>query len=144
MYHPRFKGSHYEMGQKMGNIFKNCNAQFPLNLDSFQKEFRKESGKLLKQYFPEAAEEIKGITDITGYDNELFTSWMMCMGCCLYNLEDVNCAEVRGCTAFSFRHDGRVYHGRDNDLPVFLKKVRKAYFTSRKIRTVFFLIHPHS
>ena len=80
MYHPRFKGNHYVMGQKMGNIFKKNNAEFPIKLDSFQTQFGKESGRLLKEYFPEGAEEIKGITDVLGYDNELFTSWMMCMG----------------------------------------------------------------
>ena len=84
MYHPRFKGNHYEMGQKMGNIFKRYHAQFPIKLDPFQIKFGKESGILLKQYFPEAAAEVKGITDSIGYDYELFTSWMMCMGCLSY------------------------------------------------------------
>ena len=48
MYHPRFKGNHYEMGQKMGNIFKRHHAQFPIKLDPFQIKFGKESGILLK------------------------------------------------------------------------------------------------
>ncbi len=96
MYHPRLKGSHYDMGKKMGIIFKTGNVHFPIRLDSFQKKYGKESGYLLQKYFPEAAEEIKGITDVTGYDNEIFTSWMMCMGCCLYNLEETNSVEVRG------------------------------------------------
>jgi hypothetical protein len=74
MYHPRFKGNHYVMGQKMGSIFIKCNAQFPIKLDPFQTEFGRESGKLLKQFFPEATEEIKGITDVMGIDNELFIS----------------------------------------------------------------------
>ena len=65
------------MGLKMGNILKKCNVQFPIKLDPFQTEFGKESGKMLKQFFPEASAEIKGITDVIGYDNELFTSWMM-------------------------------------------------------------------
>jgi predicted choloylglycine hydrolase len=115
------------MGQKMGNIFKKCKAQFPINLDSFQIKFGRESGKVLKQYFPEAAEEIKGITDVIGYDNELFTSWMMCMGCCL-DIHDGNSVEVRGCTAFSFVHNDRVYYGRDNDLPPFLEKISKSVY----------------
>ncbi len=127
MYHPRFKGNHYEMGLKMGNIFKKYNARFPIKLDPFQIKFGKESGLLLKKFFPEAAAEIKGITDVTGYDNELFTSWMMCMGCCL-DLHEGNCIETRGCTAFSFIHNGQVYYARDNDLPPFLKKVSKSVY----------------
>lgn len=120
MYHPRLKGEPYAMGQKMGNIFKRNNVQFPIRLDAFQKQFGRASGALLKQHFPEAAAEIKGITDVTGDDNDLFTSWMMCMGCCLY--EDENPSEVRGCTAFGFEHNGQLYYGRDNDLPPVLKK----------------------
>jgi predicted choloylglycine hydrolase len=115
------------MGQKMGAIFKQANAQFPIKLDSFQKKYGKESGKLLKKYFPEAAEEIRGITDTIGYDNELFTSWMMCMGCCLYT-SDVESVEVRGCTAFAFTAKGQIIYGRTNDLPPFFKQVSKSVF----------------
>ena len=122
MYHPRFKGKHYDMGLKFGNILKNANIEFPIQLDTFQSDFGKKSGILLKSYFPEGAEEIRGITDVIGVDNEMFTSWMMCMGCCMYNLEDQSNIEVRGCTAFSFEHNGKVFYGRDNDLPPFLKK----------------------
>jgi predicted choloylglycine hydrolase len=127
MYHPRFKGNHYLMGLKMGNVIKKAKAQFPIKLDEFQKEFGKESGILLNKFFPEAASEIKGITDTIGYDNELFTSWMMCMGCCL-DIDYGDCVEVRGCTAFSFTHGGNVYYGRDNDLPPFLKTVSKSVY----------------
>lgn len=115
------------MGRKMGNIFKRYGAQFSITLDSFQTDFGKKSGRILKQYYPEAAAEILGITDTIEYDNELFTSWMMCMGCC-HTIDEGNCVEVRGCTAFSFIHNGQVYYGRDNDLPPFLKKVSKSIY----------------
>lgn len=69
------------MGQKMGNIFKKYNTKFPIKLDPFQTRSGKESTRLLKQFFPEAADEIKGITDVLGINNEVFASWMMCMGC---------------------------------------------------------------
>ncbi len=139
MYHPRFKGNHYEMGKKMGKIFKNENVQFPIKLDSLQTEYGRESGKLLKKYFPEAAEEIKGITDVIGYDNEQFTSWLMCMGCCMYNLEESNSVEVRGCTAFSFTHNGGIFYGRDNDLPPFLKKPSKSVYYKPENKNSFIL-----
>ena len=83
MYHPRLRGTHYEMGQKMGNIFRKNKAKFPILLDSFQVKFGSESVLLLKEYFPEAVEEIRGITDVIEYDKDLFAAWMMCMGCCL-------------------------------------------------------------
>lgn len=138
MYHPRLKGTPYAMGQKMGAIFKKANARFPIHLDAFQTEFGKASGRLLKQHFPEAAEEIRGVTDVIGYDNELFTAWMMCMGCCL-DFDEADCVESRGCTAFSFVHNGQVFSARDNDLPPFLKTVSKSvlYQPENKNRFIF-------
>ncbi|MGE5680435.1 MAG: C45 family autoproteolytic acyltransferase/hydrolase, partial [Bacillota bacterium] len=128
MYHPRLKGSHYDMGRKMGTIFISCNAQFPIRLDKFQMEFGRESRRLLKEFFPGAAEEIRGITDVIGYDTEIFTSWMMCMGCCMYNIDEYVSVEVKGCTAFSFMRNGKVYYARNNDLPPFLKGVCKSEY----------------
>lgn len=61
MYHLRFKGSHYEMGVKRGNIFNKCGVTFPLNMDKFQLSHGVESEKILKEYFPEVCEEVKGI-----------------------------------------------------------------------------------
>lgn len=138
MYHPRFKGKHYDIGKKMGNIFKRADANFPINLDSFQKEFGRESALLLKKFFPEVVEEIRGITDVIAYDNEIFTSWLLCMGCCL-DIDNGNCVEVRGCTAFSFVKNGNVYYGRDNDLPPFLKKVSKNIYYKPENKNSFIL-----
>ena len=137
MYHPRLKGQHYEMGRKMGNIFKRYNAEFPIKLDPFQTEFGKKSGILLKHYFPEAAAEIKGVTEVIGFDNETFTSWMMCMGCC-HTLNDADNVEIRGCTAFSLVCDDKIYHGRNNDLPPFLRKISKSiyYQPENKLRFI--------
>ena len=127
MYHPRFSGNHYEMGRKMGNILRRNNAQFPIKLDPFQIKHGRECTELLKKHFPEAADEIQGVTDTIGYDNDLFTSWMMCMGSCL-DIENGDCVEARGCTAFSFTHNDQFYHARNNDLPPFLKKISKSVF----------------
>lgn len=138
MYHPRFKGQPYEMGRKLGIIFKKTNVKFPINLDPFQIEFGKKSGKLLQKYFPEAVSEIKGITDVIELDNELFTSWMMCMGSCL-EISNGSSIEVRGCTAFSFIHNGKVIHGRDNDLPPFLKQVSKSIYYQPENKLKFIL-----
>ncbi|MBN1382257.1 MAG: acyl-CoA--6-aminopenicillanic acid acyl-transferase [Deltaproteobacteria bacterium] len=127
MYHPRFCGNHYEMGRKLGNIFRKNKAQFPIKLDPFQINHGKKCGKLLKKHFPEAAEEIQGVTDAIKYDNNIFTSWLMCMGSCL-DIENEDCVEVRGCTAFSFTHIDQIYHARDNDLPPFLKEMSKSIY----------------
>lgn len=126
MYHLRLKGDHYQMGVKRGMIFKRNNISFPLHLDSFQLEHGTKSEKLLKEFFPEVCEEIRGVCDTIGADYATFVSWMLCMGCCMYNLQDNIPVEIRGCTAFAYSKDGRVIYGRNNDLPPYLKDGSKS------------------
>lgn len=125
MYHLRLKGEHYQMGVKRGNIFKRSKIYFPLKLDDFQIEHGKRSEEILRAYFPEVCEEIRGVSDTVGADYISFASWMLCMGCCMYNLEE-NVPEIRGCTAFAYSKGGRVIYGRNNDLPPYLRDGSKS------------------
>ena len=132
------ENSPYEMGQKTGEFFKRNDAKFPIKLNDFQKKHGKESIKLLAKYFPEAIEEIKGITDKISHDFELFASWMMCMGCYLIIRKNHN-VEVRGCTAFSFIYNDAIFYGRDNDLPPYLENVSKSIFYQPQNKNKFIL-----
>ena len=148
MYHLRCKGSYYGMGVKRGKIFNRSGISFPLELDEFQLAHGKESEKILQEFFPEVCEEIRGVADTIGADYLQFASWMLCMGCCMYNLERNIPVEVRGCTAFACvvnentgaegtegvnqtaevrakrkeQTGARVIYGRNNDLPPYLRK----------------------
>lgn len=126
MYHLRLKGGHYQMGVKRGKIFQKSNIIFPLRLDEFQIEHGRKSEGILKEFFPEVCEEIKGVCDTIGVSYQWFVSWMLCMGCCMYNLEDNIPVEIRGCTAFAYFKDNRVIYGRNNDLPPYLKSGSKS------------------
>lgn len=126
MYHSRLKGNYYEMGVKRGNIFKRRGISFPLQLDNFQLEHGKQSEKILRTFFPEVCEEIRGVSDTIGAEYLPFASWMLCMGCCMYNLEYNIPVEIRGCTAFAYSRDGRIIYGRNNDLPPFLRDGSKS------------------
>ena len=126
MYHLRFKGNHYDIGVKRGKIFKKCNIIFPLNMDNFQMNHGIESEKILQKYFKEVCEEIKGLTDTIGVDYYKFASWLLAMGCCMYNLENNFPLEVRGCTAFAINYKNHIYYGRNNDLPPYLKDGAKS------------------
>lgn len=126
MHHLRLKGGHYEMGVKRGRIFQRCNISFPLHLDYFQKEHGKQSEKILQAFYPEVCEEIKGVSDTIGADYISFASWMLCMGCCMYNLEQNIPVEVRGCTAFAYVRNGNIIYGRNNDLPPYLRQGSKS------------------
>ncbi|MBN2040861.1 MAG: linear amide C-N hydrolase [Spirochaetes bacterium] len=115
MYHPRFKGSHYEIGLKFGSRLKKyrINVDKIIKLDNFQTDFGIKSEKVLAKVFPEVCDEIRGLTDGLNYPYEKFASWLLCMSCCY---------DPKGCTAFSFKHNNKIYYGRNNDLPPFLKK----------------------
>ncbi len=126
MYHLKLKGDHYEMGVKRGRIFKKCQVSFPLHLDGFQLEHGERSEAALRKYFPEVCEEIRGVSDAIGADYLRFASWMLCMGCCMYNLENNIPIEVRGCTAFAYAKGGRILYGRNNDLPPYLREGSKS------------------
>lgn len=132
MYHLRLNGDHYQMGVKRGTIFQKAHISFPLNLDDFQLEHGKSSEKILKYFFPEVCEEIRGVCDTIGVDYLHFTSWMLCMGCCMYNLEKNIPVEIRGCTAFAYSKNGRVIYGRNNDLPPYLRDGSKSELYSPK------------
>lgn len=116
MYHLRLKGEHYQMGVKRGTIFQKSNISFPLHLDTFQLNHGKESEKILREFFPEVCEEIRGVSEIIGADYLSFISWMLCMGCCMYNLENNIPVEIRGCTAFAYSKNDNIIYGRNNDL----------------------------
>lgn len=126
MYHLRLKGGHYEMGVKRGKIFNRGKISFPLQLDDFQLEHGKQSEIILRKFFPEVCEEVRGVSDTLGIDYLHFVSWMLCMGCCMYNLEENIPVEIRGCTAFAYSKGGRVIYGRNNDLPPYLRNGSKS------------------
>lgn len=114
------------MGVKRGNIFNKCGIIFPLCLDDFQLEHGIKSEKILNHYFPEVCHEIKGVTDTIHVDYLKFISWMLAMGCCMYNLDENFPLEIRGCTAFAVKYQKKIYYGRNNDLPPYLKKGSKS------------------
>ena len=66
-------------------------------------------------------EEIRGVSDTIGAEYLIFASWMLCMGCCMYNLENNFPVETRGCTAFAYSKNGKLIYGRNNDLPPYLR-----------------------
>lgn len=126
MNHLSFKGDHYEMGVMRGKLLKESGVTIPLHLDEFQRRHGEMSERLLRKFFPEVCEEIRGVSETIGVDYTTFAAWLLCMGCCMYNLEsNIPCSaredEIRGCTAFAFSVDRNVIYGRNNDLPPFLK-----------------------
>lgn len=126
MHRLKWKGCHYQIGVERGSLLKRSRIIFPLRLDRFQLAHGKRSEAVLRAFFPEACAEIQGVSDALGADYAALAAWLLCMGCCLYNLLDNLPVEVRGCTAFAQAAGGRVIYGRNNDLPSFLKQASKS------------------
>ncbi len=104
------------MGLKRGGMLVRSGVRIPLALDDFQLAHGAHSFEILRRLFPEVCEEIAGVADGMGVDEKKLTAWLLCMGCCMYNLER-NLPELRGCTVFAAGVDGRMVYGRNNDLP---------------------------
>lgn len=114
------------MGIKRGTIFQKSKIIFPLHMDEFQLQHGMKSEKILREFFPEVCEEIRGVSNTVGADYLQLISWMLCMGCCMYNLEDNIPVELRGCTAFAYAKDGKTIYGRNNDLSPYLRDGSKS------------------
>lgn len=120
----KLKGSHYEIGKLLGKFLKSNFREFKIKLNNEQYEHGIKSLNILNETFPEVIEEIKAVTEEIDFDYKLFGAWLMCMGSCLTIRENHN-VEIRGCTAFAVIDDEKVYYGRNNDLPPYLKEVSK-------------------
>lgn len=110
MYYLERTGSHEEMGAALGRQFRQRCVSFPLHLDDFQLEHGRRSEEILQRFFPEVCAEIQGLCDAVGAEYPSFVAWLLCMGCCMYNLEDNLPAEVRGCTAFACAKGGKILY----------------------------------
>lgn len=124
MYHPRFKGNHYDIGLKFGSILKKQNIDLDkiIRLDDFQKHFGKKSQSILSSFFPEVCDEIRGMTNGLNYPYEKFASWLLCMGCCY---------DPNGCTAFCFIQNNKIYRAEGNPLRARFKEDNRSKLLDR-------------
>ncbi len=116
MYHPRFKGKHYEIGLKFGSLLKKNGIDFlgMTELNDFQFHYGVQSEKILRHYFPQACDEIKGIADGLGIHYKRFSAWLLCISVCF---------EFQGCSMLALKKDGNTIFGRNNDLPPVFRKI---------------------
>lgn len=131
-------------GRKRGNIFQKAHISFPLQLDNFQLEHGKQSEEILRKFFPEICEEVRGVSDAIGTDYLHFISWMLCMGCCMYNLENNIPVEVRGCTALHIQAMAEQYTVEIMTYHLICVKEAKVKSMHRKWKQVqyhYFLFH---
>ncbi len=117
MYHGRFKGTHYEVGFKWGQILSKFGKKLDFcptfKLTEEKYEFASQCVEEYKKYFPEILEEIKGIAD----GNEIPVETLQAILFCMYCFEFDN-----KCTCFAISTDNEIIFSRNSDFLVSLEK----------------------
>jgi predicted choloylglycine hydrolase len=116
MYHPRFKGTHYDMGYKYGRLMQKHNAHIS-EIDRLTDEKKLFGGKciaLCREIYPEVIYEMQGLADGMEISFNDFAGWIFCIYCYEYQ---------HGCTCFAFKDDRTIIFGRNSD---FFTKIKKA------------------
>ena len=119
MYHGRFKGTHFEIGKKWGQLLKKNHKSLadniPFEITDEMKEFSKQCLPYYKKYFPEIVAEIDGIADGQVMDPNFLYTVLFSM----YAL-----VRVTNCSSFIVKNDQNFLIGRNSD---FLTEIEKLY-----------------
>lgn len=118
MYHGRFKGTHYEVGFKWGQMLlrngKKLDFCPTFELTEEKYVFAGQCIKEYTKYFPEILDEIKGIADGNKVPVETLQAILFSMYC--FELDNK-------CTCFAFSTDNEIVFGRNSDFLVSLEKL---------------------
>jgi predicted choloylglycine hydrolase len=119
MYHPRLKGSHYDMGFHYGQIFFEKGVSFDetIILTEEQEQFGRESLTVCEKTVPNLCDEIRGLADGLHLSYDKFACWLLTM----YGFGDVH-----GCTCFCFHNKGKTFLGRNSDMFPELKETSES------------------
>ncbi|MDO5563843.1 MAG: C45 family peptidase [Eubacteriales bacterium] len=119
MYHPRLKGTHYEMGFHYGEILANSGQNFNeyIKLTAEELAFGKASFSIYKKFIPEILEEVRGLADGSKTDFEKMALWLFSM----YGF-----GNTKGCTCFSFHERDCIVLCRNSDMFPEMKKTSES------------------
>ncbi len=122
MFHPRVKGSYYEMGYRYGTVL--YKHGFRVSEQTTEKlDFGIKSEKEVKRVFPEILEEIQGFSDACHTSYEHLASFILSIGA--FKAEPM-------CSAFATFNGSDVVFGRNYDFYYSFKKYTESYLTCPK------------
>lgn len=117
MYHGRFKGTHYEVGFKWGQMLLKHGKKLDFcptyELTEEKYEFAGLCIAEYQKYFPEILDEIKGIADGNQISVEILHAILFCMYCFEFDNK---------CTCFAISTDDKIIFARNSDFLVSLEK----------------------
>ena len=122
MFHPRVKGTYYEMGYRYGTIL--YKHGFRVTEQPTEKlDFGRKSEKEVKRVFPEVLEEIQGFADACHASYENLAAFILSIGA--FKAEPM-------CSAFATFNGSDVVFGRNYDFYYSFKKHTESYLTCPK------------
>ena len=121
MYHPRLRGTYYEMGFKYGTVLRRHGFK-PPEIDEETTVLGLKCEQEVKRAFPNVLDEIRGIADAIQEEYERLASFILTVGY----------GKVMGCSAFACVDDSRVIFGRNYDFYYRFGRSSESYLTQPK------------
>lgn len=119
MYHPRLKGSHYDMGYHYGEIMISGGVDMneAISLTESQREFAEKALPVYDKYIPDLLDEVKGLAKGSKVPFDNMFAWLSTM----YGFGDIH-----GCTCFAFTDLENTILCRNSDMYPELKKTSES------------------
>lgn len=118
MYHGRFKGKHYNVGFKWGQLLLSHGKKLDFcptfELTNERYEFARQCVEEYEKFFPKILDEIKGIADGQGLPVETLQTMLFSMYCFEFD---------NRCTCLAFSTEDEIVFGRNSDFLVSLEKL---------------------
>lgn len=130
MYHPRLKGSHYEMGLHYGEILYKSGQDLSnvIKITKDEYEFGKKCLPLYEKYLKDIMFEVKGLADGLHQKYEDVAYWLFNIYCN---------EESHGCTVFAVKNGDDVYLARNMDMFPEYKKTSESVLYRVKNKNTF-------
>jgi predicted choloylglycine hydrolase len=121
MYHPRLRGTYYEMGVKYGTVLQRHGFKVP-EIDEETMGLGLKCEQEVRRAFPNVLDEVRGIADAMQEKYEKLASFLLTVGY----------GKVMGCSAFACVVDSRVVFGRNYDFYYRFGRYSESYLTAPK------------
>lgn len=117
MFHPRVKGTYYEMGYRYGTVLRKRSFELPPQ-SSEKLDLGGKCEREVRRVFPEILEEIGGLADACKLDYDRLASFILAIG-----------ADGNQCSIFAVTDGERVFMGRNYDMYYRFKDHLESYLT---------------
>lgn len=120
MYHPRLRGSYYEMGLRYGTVLRKHDFKLP-QLDAQTLALGNKCEDEVKRQFPDILEEIRGFADGCQLNHETLRTFITTVGVR---------EPPKQCSLFAVTDGSKVMFGRNYDFYYRIKKHTESYLTA--------------